>query len=281
MTTPVPALQTASTALRLTGRDVLTVLHRTSTNVLVDLPAGTARATLFCDFRGRLLHRAVVAHARDGSVWLLREDAPGEPLAAWVDRHVFREDVTLDDRSAALAVRRVRDPGGPLGELIEDAGHPRYVRTEAPFALLVGEPEPRLDPSDDGDRVEFGHAANGHEIAEEFTPYEANLWSEVHLSKGCYTGQEALQRLVTYDSVRRQLMRTGGEGAPPATPCDVRAAGETVGRVTTAIPDGGRWIGLAIVRRTVLESSASIALADGRALDPPFAFPEGRPQGRP
>lgn len=281
MTSASTPLATTSAALRLTGRDVLAVLHRISTNALAELPAGTARATLFCDFRGRLLHRAVVAHARDGSVWLLRDDAPGDSLAAWVDRHVFREDVTLDDRSAVLAVRRVRDPGGPLGELVEHDGMPRFARTEAPFALLVGGPDARLEPSDEADRVEFGHAAHGHEIAEEFTPYEANRWAEVHLAKGCYTGQEALQRLVTYDSVRRRLVRTGGDGAPPAVPCDVLAQGEIVGRVTTALADGARWVGLAIVRRGAVESGAPLALADGRALDAPFAFPEPRPQGRP
>lgn len=281
MTSSTTDTRTTSSALRLTGKDVLAVLHRISTNALAELPAGSAVATLFCDFRGRLLHRAVVAHARDGAVWLLREDAPGDVLAAWVDRHVFREDVRIDDRSGSLTVQRVRDPGGPMGELVEEAGVPRYVRTEAPFALLVGEPDARLAASDEADRVEFGHAANGHEVADEFTPYEANLWAEVHLAKGCYTGQEALQRLVTYDSVRRQLMRTGGAGAPPAVPCDIRSGAETVGRVTTAIPDGERWIGLAILRRAVLESGASIELADGRALEPPFAFPESRPQGRP
>ncbi len=281
MTSSTAGTRTTSSALRLTGRDVLAVLHRTSTNALAELPAGSAVATLFCDFRGRLLHRAVVAHARDGAVWLLREDAPGDALAAWVDRHVFREDVKIDDQSAALAVRRVRDPGGPMGELVEEGGLPRYVRTEAPFALLVGGPDARLSESDEADRVEFGHAANGHEVADEFTPYEANLWSEVHLSKGCYTGQEALQRLVTYDSVRRQLMRTGGDGAPPAVPCDLLSDGATVGRLTTAITDGDRWTGLAILRRAVMESGASIRLADGRSLEPPFAFPESRPQGRP
>lgn len=280
MTLSASSARVASSALRLTGRDVLPLLHRLSSNALADLPAGHARATLLLDFRARLLHRAVVAHARNGAVWLLREDAAADALAAWVDRHVFREDVRIEDASAQHPVHRVRDPGGPPGELIESDGAPRFVRTEAPFALIVGEPDPRLTRSDDGDRVEFGRAAHGHEITDEFTPYEANLWHEVHLSKGCYTGQEVLQRLVTYDSTRRQLVRVTGDGPPPATPTDVRAEGEVAGRVTTAISDGAGWIGLAIARRDAIERGASFALDDGRAIAAPFAFAETRPQGR-
>src|SRR5690348_6678443 len=93
-----------STALRLEGRDTLALLHRTTSNALAELAPGTARATLFCDFRGRLLHRAVVALTRDGAVWLLREDAPGAPLAAAIERTVFRDDVRIEDRSDELPV---------------------------------------------------------------------------------------------------------------------------------------------------------------------------------
>src|SRR5258708_6194201 len=82
---------------RPTRRDVRAVLHRIGSNVLAGLPPGRARGTLFCDFRGRLLHRAVVAALADGAVWLLRDDAPAEPLATFVERHVFREDVSIED----------------------------------------------------------------------------------------------------------------------------------------------------------------------------------------
>ena len=103
-------MSSPSTALRLTGRDVLPLLHRTTSNALADLIPGQARATLFCDFRGRLQHRAIVAVTPDGAVWLLRDDAPGAPLAAVVDRMVFRDDVAIEDRSESLAVRLVADP---------------------------------------------------------------------------------------------------------------------------------------------------------------------------
>jgi hypothetical protein len=241
---------TDRTALRLTGRDSLALLHRISSNALLDLPSGQARATLFCDFRGRLLHRAHVLHTEGGTVWLLRGDAEGGSLAAFVDRFVFREEVHLEDRTAEF------------GWTLEG----------------VRWGEPLLEP----ERIARGLPRAGAEIAESFNPYEVNLAHEVHLAKGCYTGQEALQRLVTYDSVRRRLVHLAGDGAPPApqdvfavTAADDRAAGA----LTSAAPrpEGG-WIALAVVRR---DAPGALRLADGRTLGEPVAFAETRPQGRP
>lgn len=246
MTAPAPD----RTALRLTGRDALALLHRLSTNALLDLPVGEARATLFCDFRGRLLHRAHVVHARDGGLWLARSDAPGGPLAAFVDRFVFREDVAIEDRADAF--------DWTLGGVAW--GEP------------LGEPE----------RIARGLPRHGAEVAEAFNPYEVNLAREVHLAKGCYTGQEALQRLVTYDSVRRRLVRLAGDGATPA-PQDVLATGGEPGRaagvLTSAAPlPGGGWIALAALRH---DAAAPLRLADGTPLGAPAEFPESAPLGRP
>src|SRR5262245_6805313 len=123
---PPPAAPTAqapatgaSTVLELRGADVLAVLHRISTQKLDDLRLGDARVTLFCDFRGRLLHRAAVALGRDGEAWLLREDAAPGSLAAFIDRHVFREDLKVVDRSGHFTViarrHHAEQPAGVQG----------------------------------------------------------------------------------------------------------------------------------------------------------------------
>lgn len=247
-----PADTAVRTALRLTGRDVLALLHRVSTNALLDLPAGAARATLFCDFRGRLLHRAHVLHAADGALWLLRGDADGAALAAFVDRFVFREDVRIEDRGEQFAWTL---DGVAWGEPL--AEHERIAR---------------------------GLPRHGAEIAEAFTPYEVNLADEVHLAKGCYTGQEALQRVVTYDSARRRLVRFAGAGAPPAPqlvfgPAPGDAATGASGALTSvaATPEGG-WVALAVLRK---DAAGPLRLADGTALAEPAEFVEKRPLGRP
>ena len=234
------------TTLRLTGRDALPLLHRISTQALLGLKPGESRATLFCDFRGRLLHRAAVSVVEDGSVWL-RSETPAGELAAFLDRHVFRDEVAIEDRSDSA-------PAEP-------------------------------SHADERARIGAGVARHGHEITEAFQPYEVGLAADVHLDKGCYTGQEALQRLITYDSVRRELTRVSAAGPVPTVPADVTRAGEKVGVLTSAAPSEApdRWIGLAVIRKELVSESASDLEAAGAvlALEPlPPACPVGLPAAK-
>jgi len=267
------------TALRLTGRDALALLHRTTSNALSDLGRGEARATLFCDFRGRLLHRAVVALTGDGAVWLLRDDAPGAELAAAVDRTVFRDDVRIEDRSGELPVVLVRALPGESAGLEEADGVPRAVRTGDGTALRVGGGEPLGERA----RIALLHPRHGHEIAEAFNPFEVGLAHEVHLAKGCFTGQEALQRLITYDSVRRRPVHVRLLGPAPPVPAEVVSAGGapggagSVGVLTSVAGEDG----LAVVRRDTIGAGGTLALAGGTPLAVVAAPELARPLGRP
>ncbi|MEQ1832656.1 MAG: hypothetical protein ABL977_06330 [Candidatus Eisenbacteria bacterium] len=269
-----------TTALRLSGRDVLPLLHRTTSNALADLVPGMARATLFCDFRGRLLHRAVVAMASDAAVWLLRDDAPGAELAAAVDRMVFRDDVRIEDRSAEFTVRR---------DLVESAPQATFRTLDsgvhAPLTAATGDgttytTEPGEALADEA-RIEALIPGHGHEVAEAFNPYEVGLAAEVHLAKGCFTGQEALQRLITYDSVRRRPVHVRLPGLRRAVatgePLDVFAAGERAGLLTRIAGLNG----FAILRRDALANAAPFALEDGSVLEIVSAPELARPLGRP
>src|SRR6185503_3346425 len=130
---------TPSTAIRLTGRDTLDLLHRVSTNALVDLAAGAARGTLFCDFRGRLLHRAVVARVGD-AVWLVRDDAPAAPLLAHLDRQIFREDVKVEDRSESVFVSVVSGATVREGQVLVDGEVPATIGVPGGPVLMMGAP---------------------------------------------------------------------------------------------------------------------------------------------
>ena len=277
------ALETS--ALRLTGRDVLPLLHRTTSNALADLGRAQARATLFCDYRGRLLHRAVVVVAPDGSVWLLRPDGPGAELAATVDRLVFRDDVRIEDLSGPVQVRLVPVPAdgtaqGPAVSFRADVTAtpiPVHVATGDGTALETGEGATLSER----ERIVGLHPRHGHEIDEAFNPFEVGLAHEVHLAKGCFTGQEALQRLITYDSVRRRPVHVqlSGEHADDARtlPCDILAAGERAGVLTSAAARDG----FALVKRDVLSAGTALSLGDGTALEVVSAPELARPLGRP
>jgi folate-binding protein YgfZ len=274
----------ASTVIRLEGPDALDLLHRVSTQALADLEPGHARIALFCDFRGRLLHRVAVAAGGDRAVWLLRPDAPAEELLAYLDRHVFRDQVRIAAAPGGWMVRAVRGSGPAAGTSIERASRPERVQLAPDLAWVVGPPgEVTAIPEaeSEAERIAAGRPRHGHEVHPDFTPYEVGLAHEVHLDKGCFTGQEALLRLVTYGGVRRRLARVAGAGAPPGVPRDLTLAGETVGRLTSAAAGAGGWIGLAVVRAAALEAAARLELEGHGAIDPPLAFPESRPLGLP
>jgi len=278
-----------TTALRLTGRDVLTVLHRVSTQKLDDLAVGECRPTLLCDFRGRLQHRFVVARMPDESVWLVRSDAPGAELAAAIDRSVFREDVRIEDVSASHLVTAVRTPlsGGAPQQVVMDAGSvvPVQVQECPTVALVLGNQPDALPqgvtPLDTAGAIAEGRARHGHEIVDDFNPFEVGLALAVHLDKGCFTGQESLQRLITYSSVRRQLVAVQGPGVAPETPQQLLAGGQDAGRLTSAASSAGGWSGLAVVRSAALDAGHALVLADGRAVDLEHRFVQARPLGRP
>ena len=280
---------TRSTLLRLSGHDALDVLHRISTQSLLDLEPAHARATLFCDFRGRLLHRAIVARAGD-AVWLLRDDAPADALRAYVDRHVFREDVRIDDQPGTLeAVVCVLSAELAPGEVHERDGVPLQVQLEDGFALAIADAAAGLEPAGELDRIQAGRPRHGHEIADTFNPFEVGLARDVHLSKGCYTGQEVLLRLMSYQSVRRQLVRLRGAGAAPAVPATIAtpdttsAASDaaTHGMLTSAAPDpDGGWVGLAVMTRAPIESGHPLSVG-GATARIEHVFASERPPGLP
>lgn len=247
--------QATGTLLRLEGKEALALLHRISTQSLLELAPGQACATLFCDYRGRLLHRAWVAVTGDHVVWLVRDDAPTLPLADFVERFIFREDVRVGVPREDWSVRPVQGSRGlEPGAVRERDGLPREIQTRPDWALVLepptaSAPAPELEHA----RILAGLPRHGHEIAESFTPFEVGLGPEVHLRKGCFTGQEALLRLVTYKSVRRRLVRVSAAGVPPHTPRELRHGADIVGWISSVAPEidpqrGPGWTGLAVVK---------------------------------
>ncbi len=274
-----------TTLIRLPGCDALSVLHRVTTQKLDDLAPGHARMTLFCDFRGRLLHRAAVTVTSDGTVWLLRDDAPAPELAAFVDRCVFREDVRIEPTAGGLVVSGVEGGFGlALGTVVETDGVPTQVQVADAFGYAVAEGSARAtetpaDAEAERQRIRAARPRHGHEIADPFNPFEVGLGHEVHLSKGCFTGQEVLLRLMTYHSVRRRLAIVGGAGAAPNAPSNLRSDREPAGLLTSAAADASGWIGLATVKKEMLDRGAPLELENGATVARLEPLPETPPLG--
>jgi folate-binding protein YgfZ len=172
-----------------------------------------------------------------------------------------------------------------VGTLVERDGTPIAVRIADDDVLAVGDPPgiARADPDETSarGRVRAGRPAHGHEIVDAYTPFEVGLAHEVHLDKGCFTGQETLMRLVTYKGVRRWLARVSGSGSAPTVPREVNADSKPVGVLTTAVADGEGWIGLAVLKSEVCDPPRDLELVGGGAIAPPELLPLTRALGRP
>lgn len=125
-------------------------------------------------------------------------------------------------------------------------------------------------------RIEAGVPRLGAELDESVLPAEAGLDRAVSTRKGCYTGQEVVERLRSQGQVSHCLvgLTTAGE-KPFEVGAEVMAAGKRVGEVTSAClsPVAGA-IALAFVRRAFAEPGAELQVAGRTARVAPLPFSE-------
>ena len=115
-------------------------------------------------------------------------------------------------------------------------------------------------------RIEAGIPQYGAELAEDTLLLEAGLLNAVSFTKGCYLGQEIVERARSRGHVNWKLVGLTIDAAQPPAPGDKLVSGEKeIGEVTSACvsPTLGKTIALAYVRREVAEPGTRLTLASG------------------
>ncbi len=97
-------------------------------------------------------------------------------------------------------------------------------------------------------------------FAGETIPLEAGLWHGVSLGKGCYLGQEVIERLFSRGNPSRRLVRVSWTGDPVGARHGLVAEGRDAGFVTSAMTESDRVVGMAWVRRRFLGGDATVTL---------------------
>jgi len=253
--------------VRVTGPDRFDVLNATLSQDLRGLVVGDSRDALELDGQGRIQHSVHVLESPDGTL-LLVPGATGAEFAAWLDGRIFMEDVHAVDASAEFSVWGGSRAFGDLawvdpwpaittgGVTYGDEKVPDWSWVET---LLPAGARPPVDVVDaslvDPIRVVAGRPAMA-EVDARSLPHELDwLRTAVHLSKGCYPGQETVAKIHNVGHPPRRLVRLHLDGSDSifveaGNPvwCD----GEVVGAVTTAgnhFEDGP--VALAIIKRNV------------------------------
>ena len=126
----------------------------------------------------------------------------------------------------------------------------------------------------------------GVDLNDRDLPQETGQTRALNFSKGCYLGQEIVERIRSRGKVNRQFRQFALEGArPDSLPFDLRSHEQPVGRITStaSLSSAGfaQVLGLGFVRVDVLERNEEIAYTGGtvRALAAPPAI--ARPLAQP
>jgi folate-binding protein YgfZ len=295
-----------------TGGDRLRWLNGMVSNTVQSLPEGQGNYSLLLSVQGRIQGDCYVY--RRAQDLLLDTGIDQVPtLMSHLDHFVIMDDVELADVSRDWTALSLAGPRAPqvlatlgvalspsklenarmsrtrIGEvdctLIEayQVSVPRYELWFAPeHVLAVWETLQAAGANACGlEAVEALRVLEaiplyGVDLNDRDLPQESAQTRALNFSKGCYLGQEIVERIRSRGKVNRQFRQFELHGARPETlPADLRNDDQPVGRITStaSLSSAGlpQLLGLGFIRVEVVERKAEIAYDGGVAT--PLATP--------
>jgi folate-binding protein YgfZ len=249
--------------LRITGADRLSWLHSLTTQDLEQVAPGPAVEALVLSPQGRVEHHLTLTD--DGSAtWIHVEPGEAGSLLEFLNSMRFMMRVDPADVTAEHAVLTILGPalpGGDLGGIRLDTsfGTDLIVRRETLADVVAGLRSAGGALAGmwayEALRIAAGRPRLGLDTDHRTIPHEVG-WIEtaVHLTKGCYRGQETVARVHNLGRPPRRLVLLhldGSEDKLPAHSADVMLDGASVGFAGSAARHYELGpIALALVRRT-------------------------------
>jgi len=262
--------------IKLTGEDRARLLHAMTTNHIQQLTPGSGCYAFFLNDKGRVIADANVL-CRPDHFLLDVEPETREPLYQHLDRFIIADDVTLEDATDSIATIAVEGPQAT--EVLQRAGAPipeaDYSTVDWNDAVIA-----RVNATGDGGffifvpiaekpgliarleaagaeaadaeaarvvRIEHGKPRYGEDISERFLAQEANQPHALHFSKGCYLGQEIVERVRSRGQIHRVLKPLVLEITEPPAPGTKFENGTEITSAAYS-PALGKVVALAYVR---------------------------------
>ncbi|MEY4320281.1 MAG: hypothetical protein RLZZ471_222 [Actinomycetota bacterium] len=264
--------------IRVTGEDRLTWLNAMLSQSVLNLKPGDSAEGLLLDAQGRIEHDVHVIEDRESS-WLIVLAEHSEKLLKWLDLMIFRSKVSVAPSDFAV----VGSFGSGVSNLVwkdkwsnEPVGSVRYAqRSDEPWDFFESLVSPQeltqlLEDSTQAGtlalealRVAAHRPWQPNELDDKTLPHELDwLSSAVHLTKGCYRGQESVAKVHNLGHPPRRivLLHLDGSGHALAEAGDqvfVSGTENSIGRITSI---GQHFelgpIALAVISRNVDEKAA-------------------------
>ena len=272
-----------------TGDDRARLLHAMTTNQIQELQPGEGCYAFFLNAQGRVLGD-VNLFCRENDLLLDVEPETRESLYQHLDHYIIADDVTLEDATPRLATLSIEGPqalvaaasmGAPVPEkpwahLMWDAitvanvsstGEPAlrfFVPMDEKQALIekldlpVASPHAALVV-----RLEHFQPRYGEDVLGTTLSGETQQPHAVNFSKGCYIGQEIVERVRSRGLVHRLLAGIEIDTTDPPEP-DTRLfqGDQDVGKMTSAAfsPALGKVVGMAYLRRELVEAGTALTV---------------------
>jgi folate-binding protein YgfZ len=298
--------------IRLTGSDRVRWLNGMVTNNIRDLAKDHGVYSFLLNPQGHILGD-LVAFQRGESVLVESDRAQLAKILATFDHYIIMDDVEVADISESLASIGVTGPKS--GEVLAAAGiqlpgmqplevadlswrdipisvvhggddaFPSYEVWVAPEqtaslrdalqsagATLVGQDALELY------RVAMGVPLYGKDIRERDLPQETEQQHALNFSKGCYVGQEIVERIRSRGNVHRKFTGFKIDGALPAVGTKIQSQGKDVGEITSSAaipgPGGEQPVALGYLRRELVGPGKELDAAGSRVTVSELPFRE-------
>jgi folate-binding protein YgfZ len=291
--------------IRITGTDRVRWLNGMVTNSIQQLKPGEGNYNFLLSVQGRIQGDATIFAEPDA---LLLETSASQvaPLMALLDRFIIMDDVELADISpnrsglllagpqAAELLSKIGLPSESLGELKKQTLPwnattatllhayspltPRYELwfdpaspTELSRTLLDAGAVPCDPQSLEWLRILEGTPLYGTDIRDRELPQETGQNRALHFAKGCYLGQEIVERIRSRGNVHRVFSAFRLDGDLPPTGSKLEADGKEVGELTSvaSIPTSAKpeviQLALGYVRREALDRGLPLLYPGGAA----------------
>ena len=281
--------------LTITGPDRLTWLDSLTSQSIARLAPGESSETLQLDPNGHL--EFAIRIVDDGeTLWLLVDEGEGMSLLTWLNKMRFMLRVEVLDRSDEFAV--IGSFGDQLLPAAAPAGVPvvwhdpwtSVVAGGHQYALTPEHPAARWNYSEtiiersrlaeaaalphagllalEALRIAAWRPRFATEVDEKSIPHELDwLRSAVHLTKGCYRGQETVAKVHNLGHPPRRLVLLhldGSEGVLPVSGDQVFVDDKHVGAITTsALHYELGPVALAVIKRNVDPALELAVATDG------------------
>lgn len=289
------------TRIRVTGEDRVRWLNGMVTNTVQSLAAGHLNYTFILNAQGRIQGDADVYSYPD-HLLLETDRSQAAHLLQHFNRFIIMDDVELQELDASTAALGIAGPRAP--EVLQSIDLPtpepmQFVATDS--GMMVGrtysvrasryemwfpaaELETMLHKLTSAEAIYCGPAAieklrilegipqYGVDITDRHLPQETNQTRALNFSKGCYLGQEIVERIRSRATVHRSLRQFELTGVMPTPPAELRLSGEDrlIGELSSVAQcqtsNQTRILALGFVRSECVERKSVIQYDGGTAV---------------